>query len=444
MLSSQFVDFVKSEKIFRKNDSLLIAVSGGVDSVVLCNLLRENNFKFCLAHCNFKLRGTESDNDAIFVKALSEKFKVPFYYIEFDTEEYALNNKISIQVAARQLRYKWFDEILENPVNGINKIVTAHHADDNIETILMNLAKGTGIAGLRGMLPAGKISRPLLFATKSDLLDYANSNNLSWREDSSNSSDKYSRNFFRHNITPLFEKVYPSFTKNMIANAKRMKDTEVIFNKSIERIKRRLLVYKNSEIHIPVEGIRKIEGYETVLFEIIKNFGFTALSLPAAVKLLDSESGKYILSASHRILKNRNWLIINELFQNTDNIILLETVPCAVQFSGKNLNISSIDRPANFGFSSDTEFINSDNLVFPLILRKWKHGDYFYPLGMPKKKKVGKFLSDLKLSLFEKENIWVLESGKKIIWVVGIRIDDRFKINSTNKNILKLSLSAEK
>ncbi|MBS1762511.1 MAG: tRNA lysidine(34) synthetase TilS [Bacteroidetes bacterium] len=444
MLSSQFVDFVKSEKIFRKNDSVLIAVSGGVDSVVLCNLLWENNFKFCIAHCNFKLRGTESDNDALFVKTLSEKFKVPFYYIEFETEEYALNNKISIQLAARQLRYKWFDEILENPVNGINKIVTAHHADDNIETILMNLAKGTGIAGLRGMLPAGKISRPLLFAAKNDLLDYANSNNISWREDSSNSSDKYSRNFFRHNITPLFEKVYPSFTKNMIANAKRMRDTELIFFKSIERIKRRLLFYQNSEIHIPVEGLKKIEGYETILFEIIKDFGFTAPSLPAVVKLLDSESGRYIQSVSHRILKNRNWLIINELSENNDNNILLESVPCLVKFSGKNLKISSIERSADFELSSDSEFINADNLVYPLILRKWKNGDYFYPLGMPKKKKVSKFLTDLKLSLLDKENTWVLESDKKIIWVVGLRIDDRFKIKTTNKSILRLTLSPEK
>lgn len=435
----QFREYIQKENLFHSKDKLLLAVSGGVDSAVLCHLCMQSGFDFSIAHCNFKLRGAESDRDQLFVKNLAEKWSVDFYVKDFDTEKYAVENKISIQVAARELRYQWFHEL-----DVARFILTAHHLDDNIETLLMNFFKGTGVAGLRGILPKNnQLVRPLLFAKKVDLLVYAKENNLHWIEDSSNDSDKYSRNYFRHQIIPLVEKVFPQAASNLADNILRFREIEQLYRQSIAWHKKNLIEQKGNEIHIPVLKLKKTVPLQSVLFEIIKDFGFTVNQSNEVIELLDSETGKYVKSKSHQIVKNRNWLIIAENQTSESATIIIENNDHNIEFTLGHLVLKMVNAE---GYKISTDqlqaVLDADKIKFPLILRKWKQGDYFYPLGMTKKKKVSRFLIDQKLSRIEKENVWLLEMDKKIIWVVGLRIDDRFKICISTKQVLSISVKA--
>ena len=446
-LLSLFVQHIIANVLFKKTDKLLIAVSGGVDSVVLCDLCFSAGLNFEMAHCNFQLRGEESEADEKFVIELASKYKVKYHVVKFETENYAAENKQNIQLAARNLRYEWFNDILSND-SAITNILTAHHADDNLETILMNFFKGTGINGLKGIQSnhagiGGKIVRPLLFANKSELIDYAQSNNCQWREDVSNESDKYTRNFFRNQIIPLIENVIPEAKANIQNNIKRFNEIAVIYDNAILNIKSKLLERKGNEIHIPVLKLLKIDAFETILFEIIKPYNFTSSQLKDAVNLLHADSGKYVMSGTHRILKNRNWLIISPNETQDEPVFIIESDTKIVHFGSNKI---TIENTSSTQLSNDSAIALLDlkNIHFPFILRKWKQGDYFYPLGMLKKKKLSRFFIDLKLSLLEKENTWVVESNKKIIWVVGKRIDNRFKITDITESVLKLTLVSSK
>ncbi|MCX6293906.1 MAG: tRNA lysidine(34) synthetase TilS [Sphingobacteriales bacterium] len=446
-LLSLFVQHIIANGLFKKTDKLLIAVSGGVDSVVLCDLCFSAGLNFEMAHCNFQLREEESEADEKFVIELASKYKVKYHVVKFETENYAADNKQNIQLAARNLRYEWFNDILSND-SAITNILTAHHADDNLETILMNFFKGTGINGLKGIQSnhagiGGKIVRPLLFANKSELIDYAQSNNCQWREDVSNESDKYTRNFFRNQIIPLIENVIPEAKANIQNNIKRFNEIAVIYDNAILNIKSKLLERKGNEIHIPVLKLLKIDAFETILFEIIKPYNFTSSQLKDAVNLLHADSGKYVMSGTHRILKNRNWLIISPNETQDEPVFIIESDTKIVHFGSNKI---TIENTSSTQFSNDSAIalLDMKNIQFPLLLRKWKQGDYFYPLGMLKKKKLSRFFIDIKLSLLEKENTWVIESNKKIIWVVGKRIDNRFKITETTESVLKLTLTSSK
>lgn len=447
ILLDSFQDYIAREKLFTKNDWLLLAVSGGVDSVVLCDLCFEAGYSFTVAHCNFHLRGEESEKDEAFVTALGEKYKAEVLTKKFDTEQYANAQKISIQVAARDLRYAWFKEIIESKqkhANATAYILTAHHADDNAETVLMNFFKGTGIQGLKGILPkAGKIVRPLLFAHKIDILNFAKQKELSFREDSSNASDKYSRNYIRHNIIPLIEKIYPQASFNINTTIDHCREADILYNQAIAQHKKKLLAFRNNEIHIPVLKLKQVVPLATVVFEIIKEYGFTSAQTPEILKLLDSETGKLVLSHTHRILKNRNWIIISPLQLTNENIIVIEKENEQVFFENGQLTLSQKKITAEKAIITATPnvaLLDLKEIQFPLLLRKWKEGDYFYPLGMAKKKKVARFLIDKKLSIIEKEKVWVIEMNKKIIWVVNQRIDDRFKISNATSYMLSIEL----
>ncbi len=454
-LLQQFFTHTQQQNFFSIKNKLLLAVSGGLDSVVLCELCYQSNFDFAIAHCNFQLRDEESDRDEKFVQQLAEKYNKEFFVKKFDTKNYASQNKVSIQVAARELRYEWFHEIVDRwPVidERINNksannqrptaILTAHHQNDNIETVLMNFFKGTGIAGLRGILPKQeKIIRPLLFAKKDELKQFAEENNLNWVEDSSNESDKYSRNYFRHQIIPLIEQIYPAAINNVAENVDRFRDVELLYQQSINLHKKNLFEYKGDEIHIPVLKLKKSIPLDTIVFEIIKPFNFSAKQTEEVINLLDSESGKYIQSSTHRILKNRNWLIISLNQNQSSQTILIEKDDKLIVFEKGELFINNISA-ANCKLSTVNSIatLDADKIKFPLLLRKWKQGDYFYPLGMEKKKKLNRFFIDNKLSQTEKEKVWVIEMNKKIIWIVGMRIDNRFKILPSTKQILKIEL----
>ncbi len=462
-LLQNFISFIHQKKLFTRQDRLLIAVSGGVDSVVLCDLCFKAQYNFAIAHCNFQLRGEESERDETFVKQLGEKYGVKVFAKKFSTLAYAEQHHLSIQVAARKLRYEWFYNLVEKMIDdrGQKKlstinyqlssksyILTAHHANDNIETLLMNFFKGTGIQGLKGIeVKSGEnnqLVRPLLFAKRSDIETYAIQEGLQYVTDSSNNEDKYTRNYFRNQLIAAIQQVFPKVEDNLIDNIARFNEIAELYGQAISLHKKKLIHQKGNEIHIPVLQLLKANPLHTILYEIIKEYGFTASQIQDVVKLLKSESGKYVQSSSHRILHNRNWLIISPLQTLSAQNILIENEKSDILFEQGKLSFQIQSKEQFKLFKDDTiAQLDADKIKFPLLLRKWKAGDYFYPLGMLKKKKLSRFFIDKKLSLLQKENIWIVEMDKKIIWVAGLRIDDRFKITPNTQKILSITLSPQ-
>ena len=440
-LLQAFNDFIAKERLFTAGDRLLLAVSGGLDSVVLCELSHRAGMGFAIAHCNFQLRGAESDRDETFVRQLAWRYDREVLVQRFDTRAYAATRQLSIQVAARELRYDWFGQIVEGWGEKA-VIVTAHQLDDNIETMVMNFFRGTGLAGLRGMLPRqGRVVRPLLSVGREELRRFADEAKLTWVEDSSNESDKYTRNFFRHQILPLVERAYPSALDNLADNLGRFRETEVLYREAIDRQTKNLLEQKGGEIHIPVLKLQKAAPLPTLIYELFSPYGFSPQQVGAITGLLDSPSGKYICSATHRLLKDRRWLILTPLHDSGTATVLIEKGRTIVDFASGNLQLEWLSEftgqpPAE----SSVALVDAGLVEFPLLLRPWRPGDYFYPLGMRKKKKLARFFIDHKLSLADKEKVWVLEMNKKIIWVVGRRIDDRFKLTPSTRDVLKITV----
>jgi tRNA(Ile)-lysidine synthase len=436
-LSKKFTGYIKKENLFQSTDKLLLAVSGGVDSVVLCNLCKQAGYNFSIAHCNFKLRAEASDQDEKFVQQLAKKYDVAFYNKSFDTASIAASTKKSTEETARTLRYKWFETLRSE--NNYTYIVTAHHADDNIETVAMHFFRGTGIKGLRGILPKHlKIVRPLLFARRTEVEAFSTTNQLAFVTDHTNAENDYTRNYFRNTLLPLVCQRFPEAKENILKNIQRFTETEILYRQSVDFHLKKLLEHRGKEVHIPVLKLLKTIPLTTIVYEIIKDFGFTAHQTEEVILLLKSETGKYVESATHRIIKNRNWLIIAPASAKEAAHILIEKPDTKITFQAGGLSLEKFTA-ANFTLTSDpsTALLDAGEITFPLLLRKWKQGDYFYPLGMKKKKKVNRFLSDQKLSITQKENTWVIEMNKKILWIIGMRIDDRFKVGASTKNILK-------
>jgi tRNA(Ile)-lysidine synthase len=449
-LLEAFKSFIVKERLFAPGDRLLLAVSGGLDSMVLTELCHRAGLEFGIVHCNFQLRGAESRRDEDFVVLQAGRYGCEVGVKRFDTEDYAVSKKVSVQVAARQLRYHWFETLVA--AGPARFLVTAHQLDDNIETMLMNFFKGTGIAGLRGMLPGhGHVVRPLLFATRVQLVEFAAGARLNWVEDSSNQSDKYTRNYFRHQVIPLVEQAYPGALSNLADNLGRFREIEAVYRTCIDAQQKKLLEYKGNEVHIPVEKLRKLSPLATLLYEIMAPYGFSPQQLDAIKGLLDSDSGKYVLSAAggYRLLKNRNWLILSPLDMADAAHILVEESDAVVRCRDGVLRFGRMRLPAPVGSPMVglplvldqgplVALLDASRVRFPLLLRPWRKGDYFYPLGMRKKKKLSRFFIDNKLSVADKERVWVLEMDKKVIWVVGLRIDDRWKVGPGTRDVLRI------
>ena len=422
---------------------MLVACSGGVDSVVLVHLLYDLGYRITILHCNFQLRGDESKRDEIFVQQLSSSLQLDCKIKHFDTEEAMKGFKKGVQETARILRYTWFQEQLDQyaSMGDLPLLLTAHHLDDQCETIAFNFFRGTGIAGLTGMnLKDGNIVRPLLFASRAQILSYASDNKFIWVDDSSNKESVYARNQLRNEVFPAVEKVIPTFKQNLANNIKRFQEVELIYHQQISLLKKKLVEKKGDVFAIPVNKLKASEPLDSILFEIFSDFGFASSQIDELKKILHSETGSYIESETHRVLKNRDWLIIDPIREILSEVFLIEQGDTAILFGGHQLEISTHDKSQTPSTSSNEAWLDAKRIVFPLVLRIWKKGDYFYPLGMKKKKKVSKFLIDQKLSKTEKEKQFVIESNKKIVWVIGKRIDDRFKILPSTKNILKLKL----
>jgi tRNA(Ile)-lysidine synthase len=345
-----------------------------------------------------------------------------------------------VQAAARELRYAWFNELIQEGIARL--VVTAHQLDDNIETLLMNFFRGTGIGGLRAMFPRqGIVVRPLLFAARADILAFVRERGLAWEEDSSNLEDKYTRNFFRHQLIPLVEKAYPAAGRNLAANLGRFREIELIYREAIERQKRSLLEYRDSEVYISVGKLKQASAPETLVYEITSPYGFSPHQAPAIVGLLDSPSGRFVLSNTHRILKNRSWLILSPLDSREAAIIPVEKDNSDVVFGQGALRLEIKAGGEVLDQGPRVALLDLSAVNYPLLLRKWKPGDYFYPLGMRKKKKLARFFIDGKLSLAAKEKIWVLESDRRIVWVIGLRIDDRFRVSPHSREVLRIEWS---
>ena len=420
-------EFITKRQLFSKEDVLLLAISGGPDSVCLFFILKELGYKIEIAHCNFNLRDEESNNEECFVIELAKKYNIPIYVKSFETQKYAAKNKISIQMASRELRYQWFEYLLEK--NNLDFLITAHHRDDNIETFLINLIRGTGINGLSGIKPKNKnIIRPFIEINKDEIIQYLDRNNIIYCKDSSNLNVKYLRNKVRNHLIPILKEINPSIQKTILDEISILNGVNKIFQKQINYIKSHLLIKENDCYKIKFSDLIKEDDIEIILFEILAPFGFFNIS--QILNAIKSQSGKRFLSTSHQLIIDRQEIIIALLPNKNEEIEILNTV-------------IEIQKPIklNFTISEDTSIVKDLNiakldfnkLIFPLKLRKWKKADRFIPLGMTNFKKLSDFFIDQKYSILDKQNQWILCSGKDIVWIVGERIDDRYKVGNNTK-----------
>lgn len=437
-----FIRVFKKKNLPLAKDKFLLAVSGGIDSVVLCELSKQAGLTFAIAHCNFGLRGAESNRDEAFVKSLAAKYSVDVFVKNFDTTAYASERKISVQEAARELRYNWFEKLRNE--NDFAYTLLAHHADDNIETLLLNFFRGTGLEGLTGIPEEKKEAhclRPMLQMRRKEIEAFAKENNLLWVEDSSNASNKYTRNFFRNELLPQLRSVFPQVDENLLNNIHRFGQTNLLYKESIGNLKKKVCEVRGEEIHIPVLKLMKYKD-SSLIYEIIKDFGFGETAVDEVLKLAKAESGKYIANKDYRIIRHRAWFIIAPT-NAAAQIIVIEKEDSLVHFGNGQLRLKFVSREkVSLDASPQIAQLDAREIAFPLVLRKWKAGDYFYPLGMRKKKKLARFFIDQKLSKTEKEKVLVLESHKRIVWIVGHRIDNRFKLTDKTKDVLQISVSS--
>jgi tRNA(Ile)-lysidine synthase len=426
---------IKSRFPFLEKSKILIAISGGMDSVVLTNLCHKMKLNFALAHCNFNLRGKESDADEDFVLQLAEDLNLEVFIESFDTENYAKEQQLSIQMAARELRYTWFNELMEQLK--FDYLLTAHHADDNLETFLINLSRGTGLEGLTGIPEInGTIVRPLLTFSRNELEVYAIENKISWREDSSNITTKYLRNKIRHDVIPALKVANPQVLQNFNKTLTFLQDSNEIIEDRIVEIQKKVVSVEEDMIRMNIKKIQKLSNSKAYLYQLLKDFNFTEWDDVTA--LLTAQSGKQVFSETHRLLKDRDTLILSENVLINDVKISIPEIEGQVKTPLGTLNFGTVSK---INKSNDTAiYVDLDTLKFPLTIRKWEEGDFFYPFGMKGKKKLSKYFKDEKLSLIEKEHIRLLCSGTDIVWIVGKRADERFKVTDKTKTILKIEL----
>ncbi len=439
-------NFIDQHRIFSPKENILVGVSGGVDSITLLHLLCEAGYQVGVAHCNFSLRGNESDGDETFVRELCHKNNLPFFTRRFNTEEYAEAQDVSIQMSARALRYEWFEQLMSE--NGYDKVAVAHNLNDNVETFFINLTRGTGLSGLTGMAPLqNRVARPLLFATRDEIMEYSAQHNLTYREDSSNASTKYARNYIRHRIMPEFTNVNPSFLRSMQNNIERLTETQLVIEDFASELKKRCCAIESNVLHISIAVLPAVQqGFW--LYELLREYNFSGAVVNDIAQSLSKTSGKKFYSPTHTLIKDRDTLIVSlnvgaAHFTPTD--IPQEDIKNGTQISlpnGSALQLSIVGQEhVNFSLGMSVAFFSYDKLQFPLTLRRWQAGDSFVPFGMTGEKKLSDFFIDAKLNLLEKEQQLVLcAANGDIIWVVNQRPDNRYRITSSTKNILKVEI----
>ncbi|MEW6468871.1 MAG: tRNA lysidine(34) synthetase TilS [Bacteroidota bacterium] len=439
----RFKEFIGSERLFQPEQKIILAVSGGVDSAVLAELFHRAEFRFAIAHCNFMLRGKESDDDEAFCEQLARRYKVLFACERFDTARYVAENKVSLQAAARKLRYDWFSGLLEE--QQFDYIATAHQKNDVLETMLINFTRGTGIAGLHGILPRqGRLIRPLLFATRQEIESFAAMQQIAHRIDSSNSSEKYVRNKIRMRVIPVLQEINPSIEQTAIQTSKNLYSAELILKNHLALERKRCISQKGRKVLINIKKLRQLDPVRAYLFEFLREYGFNAKLTEQVADALSETPGKKFLSESHMLVKDRENLILTPMRADDDypEVEIKKTEkrilkPVKLSFSKETVSRRFVIPPG-----SEVACLDLERLRFPLKLRRWLFGDRFVPLGMSERKKVSDFLIDNKVSVSDKEGVWVLLSGHDICWVVGHRIDDRYKITPKTRKVFKVVLKS--
>lgn len=440
MMKTQVQKYIKQHTLFSKQSKVLVGLSGGPDSMALIHALIQLGYDCIAGHCNFHLRGEESDKDAEFVRKWCEENKVPFFTIDFDTNEYAADNKISIEMAARELRYDWFEKLRVEQKADV--VAVGHHQDDSVETILINLVRGTGIKGLTGIPVINKqIVRPLLDVTRKEIMDYLFYNEVPYVIDHTNEEELYTRNILRLNVLPTLEKINPSVKNSIVDTAKNLKEAEKIYDGYIAHAIEQL--YDGEKIDI--EMLKQTYSPQSVLFELLSPMGFTSSVIEDISTNLDSIPGKIYYGENYRLLKDRDYLVLAE--GNDESNHSAEKYFIDEGDVGNNLpvdvTITTEAYTPQFEIKKNRAIIHcdKDTLTFPLTLRRWKKGDWFIPFGMKGKKKLSDYFSDNKFSLFDKEEAWVLLSGEKIMWLVNHRADNRFRITADTKTVYTLRLN---
>ncbi len=438
----RFRKFIKENDLFKPTDPILLSVSGGIDSMVMLYLFHREGYKIAVAHCNFTLRGSDSDGDEAFVRDYAESKKIPFYSKRFATKQYAKNHKISIQMAARELRRKWFENLCRQ--HGFVYYATAHHLNDQTETFFINLFRGTGISGIHGILPkVGNLIHPMMYTWKKDIIRFARIKRIPYRLDKSNLTSDYERNAIRNHLLPAVRQIHPEFEKTLNQNIQSFRKTEMIYRQRINEVVGRIAETTPEKTRISILKLNDLEEASTYLFEILSAFNFNKPVVEDIYKSLSAGSGKTFYSPTHRLIIDREYLIVEPDSSEKPEIPDILIHPSDQKLdSPLHLAFKKYKREADTKVSSDpgVGMFDFDQLRFPLQIRKWQKGDFFYPLGMKNRKLLSDFFIDNKFSLFQKEKTWLLVSDNKIAWVIGHRIDDRFKIIPETRNIYEIKL----
>lgn len=433
-------NYIEKHQLITPDSKVIIGVSGGADSVALLHLIHSLSYQCVVAHCNFHLRMEESDRDELFVRNMASEFKIPYYSVDFDTTEYARTHKVSIEMAARDLRYNWFEK-LRVQLNA-QAVLVAHHADDNIETLLMNLVRGTGLRGMTGIPNRnGKIVRPLLCCSREEILNYLMKYDLEYVEDSTNALSDYTRNKFRNEILPLLEEVNPSVRQTLYKTIERFENIESLVNNSIADFIKNHVIEMQDSLKINIASLIEREHFALILFEILNPLGFNETTIDNICKSIGSTPGKIFYAPDRVLLIDREFLIVNYKNSNSNQEYIITNSDKAIAFPIE-MSIDKFARTDNFVVSKNKEHvhIDADKLKFPLIIRRWRDGDSFMPFGMKNRKKLSDFFIDEKFSRFEKDNCWLLTSENEIVWIIGHRIDNRFRINEKTKDIIAFKI----
>jgi tRNA(Ile)-lysidine synthase len=429
-----FNDYIRQNALFGPDHKILLAVSGGKDSVLMVHFFKQAGFNFGIAHCNFQLRGGESQRDEHFVRTLAAVMEVPCYIMHFETKTYAAEHKISTQMAARDLRYRWFEELRAG--EQYDFIAVAHHQDDAIETVLLNLVRGTGIAGLHGILPKrDHLVRPLLFLSRKGIDELISKNAIEFVEDSSNLSSNYARNKIRLEVIPRLKEINSNLEDTFAHNIERFAETETVLRHRIAEIRQEICEERQDGIYLSLEKVGALHPKRLLLFELLKTYGFSETVSEELLSSLAKQSGTSFYSNTHRITIDRTELIVTRLAEKAPGHQMIHPADKVVRLGRQLIEISYAE-DAVLENNVYKAFVDNDKLIFPLVMRNWQEGDRFMPLGMKNYKKLSNFFIDQKVPLPQKKNIPILINGNgDIVWIAGLRQDNRYKVTSTTKKV---------
>ena len=438
MLPDSFLTLLKERNLVRAGERLLLAVSGGLDSVVLVELFSRLDHPYAIAHCNFELRGVESDQDEEFVRELAAQKGVDFYVQHFNTKYYADKGSVSTQMAARELRYAWFERIRRR--EHFNRIVTAHHLSDSLETALINFVRGTGVRGLRGIKAStGHIIRPLLTTSRDEIEEFARANHLTWREDSSNLKDVYTRNYIRQHVVPRLKRLNPALEQSFDITSRRLRDADLLIMEKAEKIMREHASRQSTDWYIARKAF--VPPNLAVAEEVFRPFGLNVYQVMDLINHIQKKSGTQLyISKTHKVNLDRKYVIVSRRLDEPPEEIIVEYPRATIVHSLGTLTFRETRNTGFYHQDPESITVDAEKLDYPLIIRKWKEGDWFRPLGMKGKKKVSDFMIDAKIPLNLKERVCVLESQGNILWVIGYRLDERFKVSPETRRVVHISL----